>query len=57
MRSKTISVLLCLTLFSFFVGCETIPEEHKGAIIGAGIGAATGTAAGAIIGEGTVRPC
>ena len=42
-----LTVILTLTL----AGCETIPEEHKGATVGAGAGAATGAAAGAILGD------
>ena len=46
---------MCAALVGFFVlflsACGTIPEQHKGAAVGAGAGAAAGTAAGAIIGD------
>jgi uncharacterized protein YcfJ len=32
------------------IGCATVPEEHKGAVAGAGIGAATGVIAGSLLG-------
>lgn len=46
---------MCTVLIGFFAlslfGCGTIPEEHKGAAVGAGAGAAAGTAAGAVFGD------
>ena len=45
------SVVLTVILTLALAGCETIPEEHKGAAVGTGAGAATGAAAGAILGD------
>ena len=50
-RVGTIALILVLALS--LAGCQTIPEEHKGAAVGAGAGAATGAAAGALLGKST----
>jgi hypothetical protein len=44
-------IVLVLTLAVAMAGCQTIPEEHKGAAVGAGAGAATGAVAGAVLGD------
>ena len=50
---KIISIVLIFALISFWSGCASIPEEHKGTTVGAGVGAATGAIAGALIGGST----
>jgi len=51
MRIKGISMLTLVAFVTVFMGCASIPEEHKGAATGAGIGAATGAIAGALLGS------
>lgn len=45
------TIVLILMLPLALAGCQTIPDEHRGAAVGAGAGAATGAAAGAILGD------
>jgi surface antigen len=53
MKTKIITVFLCLFFVSWSVGCSTIMEEYRGTAVGAGAGGAVGGIAGAIIGHGT----
>ena len=56
MKHKLVSVVLIITLVSALSGCQSapaVPEEHKGAVTGAGVGAATGAVAAAVLGKGT----
>ncbi|MBK5100901.1 MAG: glycine zipper 2TM domain-containing protein [Desulfobacteraceae bacterium] len=53
MRHKLISGVLILSLMLLWSGCQSIPQEHKGAATGAGVGAAAGAVAGAVIGKST----
>lgn len=47
MKIKNITAIgLLIILVSFFAFCGTIPEEHKGAAVGAGLGAAAGVLLG-----------
>ena len=39
---KTFTVLALISMIGLLTSCGTIPEEHKGAAVGAGLGAATG---------------
>jgi hypothetical protein len=50
-KTRAIAVVVCLTLVLPLGACESIPQEHKGAAVGAGAGAATGALAGALIGD------
>ena len=52
MARKIIAVAAILMFVSAMVGCESIPQEHKGAAAGAGIGAAAGTLGGIVFGQG-----
>jgi outer membrane lipoprotein SlyB len=51
MRSKLFAIATILVLTAFVVSCASVPEQHKGAAVGAGAGAATGAVAGAVLGD------
>lgn len=51
MKHKLVSVVLVITLVSALSGCQSVPEEHKGAATGAGVGAATGAVAAQVLGQ------
>lgn len=57
MRVRTSPLAAFIAAASITTGCVTVeqppPEEHRGALSGAGVGAATGAIAGAIIGKNT----
>ena len=52
-KQKLISSVVIITFITVLSGCQSIPQEHKGAATGAGVGAATGAVAGAVIGKST----
>lgn len=53
MRSRAVALLVIAAFGAMVgaVGCQSIPEERRGAVTGAGVGAATGTLAGAVLGS------
>lgn len=53
MKQRLISSVVIITFVTLLSGCQSIPQEHKGAATGAGVGAATGAVAGAVIGKST----
>ena len=53
MKQRLISSVVIITFISLLSGCQSIPQEHKGAATGTGVGAATGAVAGAVIGKST----
>jgi len=53
MKQRLISSVVIITFITLLSGCQSIPQEHKGAATGAGVGAATGAVAGAVIGKST----
>ncbi|UCF84259.1 MAG: glycine zipper 2TM domain-containing protein [Desulfobacteraceae bacterium] len=53
MKQKLISSVVIITFITLLSGCQSIPQEHKGAATGAGVGAATGAVTGAVIGKST----
>lgn len=42
MNSKTLTLLLCLLIPTFFVGCANMTPTQKGAATGAAVGAVAG---------------
>lgn len=50
MKNFTAMGLTAVLIFALF-GCDYIPKEHKGAVVGAGAGAATGAVAGQAFGH------
>ena len=42
MKLRIFSIFLIVAFVSAISGCQTVPEEHKGAAVGAGVGAAAG---------------
>jgi hypothetical protein len=51
MSIRTVSIFVVMFFALSLLGCQSIPEQHRGAATGAGVGAATGAAAGAIFGS------
>jgi hypothetical protein len=52
MARKIVALTVILMFLAAMVGCESIPQEHRGAAAGAGIGAAAGTLGGIVFGQG-----
>ena len=52
MARRIIAVTVIVMFLAALVGCESIPQEHRGAAAGAGIGAAAGTVGGIVFGQG-----
>lgn len=48
---KILSLSISLLFLFAMIGCQSIPQEHRGAATGAGIGAAAGATAGALFGK------
>jgi hypothetical protein len=53
MKRNWTAVMLILALIILCPGCQAVPEQHKGAAVGAGAGAAAGAVAGAALGRST----
>ena len=51
MKQKLVSIVLIITFVAALSGCQSVPEEHKGAATGAQVGAATGAVAAAVLGK------
>ncbi|MEW5745874.1 MAG: hypothetical protein AB1805_10630 [Nitrospirota bacterium] len=51
MRTRVVSIFIVMLFALSVLGCQSIPQQHRGAATGAGIGAATGAAAGALLGS------
>lgn len=51
MRTRVFSIFIVMLFALSVLGCQSIPQQHRGAATGAGIGAATGAAAGALLGS------
>lgn len=51
MQHRAVVALVIAAFMAVTVGCQSIPEQHRGAATGAGVGAATGTLAGAVLGS------